>query len=66
MEAGLINEKEVAFLGELTFLTPDAPLRNCHTLNEDELVCTAAAPFQFKGRLNAFDFISNAHLADLT
>lgn len=51
-------------MGELTFLAPDAPLRQCGTLGEDELVCTAAAPFQFKGRLSAFDIVSNAHLAD--
>jgi len=64
--AGNLNSfdgRDIRWAGEMAFATPDAVLRDCLS-NEDVVSCTAAASFQFHGVLHAFDFVSDAHLAD--
>ena len=57
------NDRDIRWSGEMAFVTPDALLRDCVS-NEDVVSCSAAASFQFRGVLRAFDFVTDAHLAD--
>lgn len=56
------NGRQVRWSGELAFVTPNTLVRGC--VGDEVVQCTAEIFFQFDGILHAFDFPSDAHLAD--